>query len=214
MSEPSKDHVRKVLLGKRRQMTSEKARMDSSACIKNLIELLSQSKILDDPHEGVIGLYRPMTDEPVLEDLVAWALKKKKKIAFPRLIRPSMKQGDSNPNGMDFFLGNGTWESGPLGILQPGLDATRVSPQELGWILVPGVGFDRAGHRIGMGKGFYDGYLKLAPRAVRMVVTFSFQLLDQATWKPDPWDERVDLIATESEVFWVKPGRIQRVFAD
>jgi 5-formyltetrahydrofolate cyclo-ligase len=213
--ESSKEKVRRALLAKRKQVASEQVRVDSEKCIKNLIELISVSKTLDSRQEGdVIALYQPMPGEPMLDVLSTWLSKKKMKMAFPRLKLSSSEQPKKGPYQMDFCLDNGNWERGPLGILQPGPDAALVLPEDLAGILVPGVGFERSGHRIGMGKGFYDGYLKLAPRAVRMVVTFSFQLLQSSWWRSDPWDEQVDLIATESEAFWVKPERIPRVFAD
>ena len=50
-----------------------------------------------------------------------------------------------------------TLKSGYFGIMEP--DGGKVCTREEGFLLVPGVAFDPARHRVGYGKGFYDKYL-------------------------------------------------------
>lgn len=68
-------------------------------------------------------------------------------------------------------------------------------------VIVPLVGFDRSGGRIGYGKGWYDRFLdRLARQGVRPVtigLAFSFQAV--ASVPCDSWDQRLDYVVTEYE---------------
>jgi 5-formyltetrahydrofolate cyclo-ligase len=65
-----------------------------------------------------------------------------------------------------------------LGVRQPGLDEPTALPGELDAIVVPALGVDSRGHRIGYGGGYYDRTLpRFAPPAATVAVAFDFQLL-------------------------------------
>ena len=58
-------------------------------------------------------------------------------------------------------------------------------------ILVPGVAFDRAGNRLGRGKGYYDKVLKQT-RAHKAGIAFDFQMVEQVP--VEPHDVRMDSV--------------------
>ncbi|BBD07311.1 5-formyltetrahydrofolate cyclo-ligase [Desulfovibrio ferrophilus] len=70
-------------------------------------------------------------------------------------------------------------------------------------ILIPGVGFDRQGFRLGFGAGFYDRFLsaKQAPNAVLIGLAYGFQV--QQNLPHDTWDVPVHAIITENETIWI-----------
>lgn len=70
---------------------------------------------------------------------------------------------------------------------------------ELDVVVVPGRGFDREGHRLGRGRGFYDRFLARGEcRALRLAVAYGCQVL--AELPHGPHDVPVEVLVTEAEV--------------
>lgn len=70
-----------------------------------------------------------------------------------------------------------------------------VEPQ---WILVPGVGFDLSGARLGRGKGFYDRYLEKRADC-KIGLAWSEQIVEKVP--TEKHDSHMDFIITE-EFCW------------
>jgi len=88
-------------------------------------------------------------------------------------------------------------QRGPLGILEPPPDATEIIPDIL---LVPLAAFDRSGHRIGYGAGYYDRTLAQL-RAARTVIALGlgFAAQEIPIVSASAHDARLDLVLTENE---------------
>lgn len=61
-------------------------------------------------------------------------------------------------------------------------------------IVVPGMAFDRQGHRLGRGKGYYDRFLIKYPEVKTIGICFSFQLLEEVP--AEPHDQVIDEVIT------------------
>ncbi len=86
---------------------------------------------------------------------------------------------------------------GYCGIPEPTLSCAVVLPQDIDWVLVPGVAFDTAGRRLGYGGGFYDRLLPLFPsRTARVAGAFDLQLVERVPAAPH--DLAIDTIVTET----------------
>jgi len=84
------------------------------------------------------------------------------------------------------------------GLREPVPDSQKVLlPHTIDVILIPGIAFDRVGHRIGSGGGYYDRFL-VRTEAVRIGLSYSFQIIDRVP--AEPHDVKMDLIITEDEV--------------
>ena len=88
---------------------------------------------------------------------------------------------------------------GAFGIPQPQKGAPAVLPQAVDLCLVPCVAADKAGGRLGHGKGYYDAFLPLLrPGSTAVLCCFSWQLL--ARVPREAHDVRLPLLATEQGV--------------
>ncbi|MFM2151396.1 MAG: hypothetical protein RLZZ187_3702 [Pseudomonadota bacterium] len=88
---------------------------------------------------------------------------------------------------------------GPMGTRQPGEGAEALTPAVL---LVPLLAFDRRGHRLGYGGGYYDRTLAALPGAMAIGVAHAAQELDEVPAGPE--DARLDAIATEAGLIRVE----------
>ena len=73
-----------------------------------------------------------------------------------------------------------------------------VRGEELEVIIVPLLAFDRAGHRLGYGAGYYDRFLSSYPKAFKIGAAFSCQEIRSVP--ADANDVAMDLIVTEQEI--------------
>ncbi len=89
-------------------------------------------------------------------------------------------------------------DSGVWGIREPKVDAAEVAPDIL---LVPLLAFDRHGHRIGYGAGYYDmtiGKLRGMKPIVAVGIAYAAQEIGEVPIGPR--DARLDLVLTEREI--------------
>jgi 5-formyltetrahydrofolate cyclo-ligase len=91
---------------------------------------------------------------------------------------------------------------GYRGIREP-VERTAIDPSQAGAVLVPGVAFDEAGHRLGYGGGFYDAFLaELAPAIPRVGLCFDLQVVGAVPAGEN--DHSVGVIVTERRVIRAK----------
>jgi 5-formyltetrahydrofolate cyclo-ligase len=89
-------------------------------------------------------------------------------------------------------------DRGQWGIREPTPAAAEVEPDIL---LVPLLAFDRAGHRIGYGAGYYDLTItQLRARKAVVAVGLAFAIQEVAAVPATPRDARLDLVLTEREL--------------
>ena len=69
---------------------------------------------------------------------------------------------------------------GPYGILEPPLNQSYLGkPEELDLAIVPGLGFDRGGGRLGHGLGYFDRFLLEVRKAYKIGLAFECQIMDE-----------------------------------
>lgn len=136
-----------------------------------------------------LALYSPIHNEIATSDIFAGACRQGKQVYYPRVVGDSLHfvQIDSPAQLVPGFFG----------VLEPTADLEN-SRQEPDLILVPGVAFDRRGHRLGYGRGFYDRYLaRCTEPVVRVGFSYSFQLCDALP--VGAHDQSLDALVTDTE---------------
>lgn len=77
------------------------------------------------------------------------------------------------------YTGPSDLRTGAFGIMEPAGADYDANAEGLDVAVVPGMAFDRSGHRLGRGKGYYDRFLAALARAPYIIgLCFPFQLVE------------------------------------
>lgn len=95
--------------------------------------------------------------------------------------------------------------SNRFGIPEPEIPpAEPREPRDMDVILLPLLAFDRHGHRLGTGGGWYDttlAFLRDSPRpAAPLLVGIGYAFQEVGAIPAETWDVRLDYIATDAEL--------------
>lgn len=126
---------------------------------------------------GTMLLYYPLPDEVDVRPLIREASERGK-----RVLLPVVKGEDLE---LRLYEGEDSLRKGAFGIMEPtGETFAEENYDEIQLALVPGMAFDKAGHRLGRGKGYYDRLLPKLKKAKLTGVCFHFQLVDEVPAEP------------------------------
>jgi 5-formyltetrahydrofolate cyclo-ligase len=150
-------------------------------------------------------LYAPAFPEEIdTRPLLRLVLRRGKTLVLPRVRR--------RPTGLTLYHVRDLetdLRPGVLGIPEPGPMCPVVMPEEVDWVLVPGVAFNERGMRLGRGAGHYDRLLpKLRPEVPRWAIAFEDQCLD--TLPAEPHDQPLDGILTPDRAILGERWRSRR----
>jgi 5-formyltetrahydrofolate cyclo-ligase len=141
---------------------------------------------------GVVAFYHPLRDE-ISPAAIRAGLGPGQRAVFPWF---------ADRDAQFLWREGPAIEPGPWGVLQPPPGAAALAPDI---VLVPIVLADRAGTRIGHGKGHYDrafAHLRASGAGPARTIGLAWESQISETPIPaDPWDVRLDAIATPKE--WI-----------
>ncbi len=130
---------------------------------------------------STVLLYYPLPDEVNVTPLIAEGRAEGKTILLPVVVGDDL--------AIRVYEGEQSLVTGAFGIKEPtGREYTDYASIDL--VMVPGLAFNRDGHRLGRGKGYYDRLLPRLPNAHRIGVCFPFQLVDRVP--SETHDQSVD----------------------
>ena len=159
-----KKELRRTIREHKRAMTEEEIVQRS----EKLGKLFVQSEAYKNA-KTIYG-YLPYNQEVRTVPMLEQALKDGKKVAVPKVYGDEMKF---------LYLDDLSKVSkGYAGIPEPIADEP-VADDETALVLMPGLAFDPAGHRIGYGGGFYDKFLAAEPNHPTLALCYEFQMLPE-----------------------------------
>lgn len=131
--------------------------------------------------------YVSLPDEVQTRPLIMQMLEAGKRVMVPTVRGEDLVLSQLRDPGRDLAPGS-------FGVLEPKPAALRPVPvEELDLVLVPGLAFDRRGHRLGRGRGYFDRLLARLPDTASTIgVCFDFQLFDRLP--TDPHDQAVGVV--------------------
>lgn len=88
----------------------------------------------------------------------------------------------------------------PQGLDECGIPASDGAPVVPDVVLVPCVGYTRAGYRLGYGGGYFDRYMAAHPHVTAVGVAWSGAEIDAESFGVQPHDQPLMLVVTEQGV--------------
>ena len=153
------------------------------------LNLLSLDEYAD---ADCIALYAPAHNETDTELLLSAAFQAGKRVLYPAVCGHQMV--------FRRIERIEELQKGSFGILEPCPTGVDHQANEADLIVVPGVAFDLAGHRIGYGKGFYDRFLHHPDCSAHLVgLCHDFQLTEELI-PADAHDIPMEIIVSDKRI--------------
>jgi 5-formyltetrahydrofolate cyclo-ligase len=186
-----KESLRKKLRAQRRSLSDSEHRHHSLAAAKGIMRLRAFS------HGKRVAIYLPFDGEVDTSDVIRAARQRGVQIFLPVI-------GDRRHRRMRFFPLTAKTTPGTFGISVPHRRSNPVSPRWLDLIVIPLVGVDGGGGRLGMGGGYYDRALAFRRRRSvwkgPLLAGLGFDCQRTSLKFADMWDIQLDCLSTESGV--------------
>lgn len=170
--ELNKQDLRIFIRNEKRRFTQEELR---EASLPIITALLAHPRVVA---AEVVLCYHSLPDEVYTHQACDELVRMGKRVLLPKVVSDTEMTIHEYHDSRDLILGG-------FGILEPStppIDITTL-PQSL-VAIIPGMAFDRACHRLGRGKGYYDRLLSQLPYIYKIGVAFPFQLLDDIPCEP------------------------------
>lgn len=182
-----KEFLRKKLINKRKKLSKLEV-VNKSLLIEKKLFNLDEFK-----DSNNILFYVSYNNEVNTHEMIKKCLSMKKNIIVPisdvinkELILSKIDKWD------DLNIGS-------YNILEPAKkNEKKINLNDINIIIIPAIGFDIKGNRIGHGYGYYDKLLKKSNKAHNIGLAFDFQIVDLIN--VDKHDVPVDKILTEKRI--------------
>lgn len=166
-----KNTARKRGLTARAALSREERKEKDARITKQVIEKIGDI--------NVIGCYVSMKDEADTHEIITWCLAHNRTVCVPKV--------EGNTLVFHKIQSLDELAEGTFGVMEP-LRDDPISPEQIGFMIVPLSAFDEKNHRTGYGRGYYDSILKRC--AYKAGIGYAEQKCEEI--QCDPWDVRLD----------------------
>lgn len=174
-----KTALRKHMLAARRALNADARALWDRALCGQVLAWQQKNKV------QTLGVYWPLRDEPDLHPAYAELARR-----GVRLLLPVVVQKDAALEFAEWAIGEAMVKDA-MGVAVPA--GLRMAPYPPA-LLVPCLGYNRHGYRLGYGGGFYDRTLARTPRPATVGIAYSCLAAD---FPDDTHDIALDVVLTE-----------------
>lgn len=176
--------LRKKLVEKRKNMDLRFVRFKSEK-IKDLLFELELFK-----NSEKVGLYFSKDNEVCTKEIIEQVIKSSKRVFLPAI--------ENDNIGFREITSIDNLEIGRFNVFEPKKNCPVINPEKLDIVIVPCVGVDEEGNRIGRGKGFYDRFLEKYKISKTVCLAYDFQILKNI--KIESQDRKIDLVISNKGI--------------
>lgn len=179
MEKQEKNEIREQVKLCRQALVKEQETAWNDAILNKVLRLKSIRQAF------CVYCYVSFRHEAGTEKLIESLLEMGKYVAVPKVVGKKLV----------FYAlqGKQDLEPGVMGIPEPKEDCLRISDLHAP-VIVPGIAFDRAGHRVGYGGGYYDRFFEEEPDHERLAIAYPFQIFEAVP--AESHDKGMDLVIT------------------
>lgn len=184
---PHKPITRRTVLLRRDALTEDERARASVTIADSVMQLLAAVE-----PGAIVALYAPKGTEVDTTRIDAFVRARGLRVAYPRIV-----DGDRRLAFHEVTIDE--LVPAKFGLREPAASARAVEPSELAALIVPGLAFDRAGGRVGWGRGFYDATLAAIPAALRIGLAFECQIIERVP--REPHDAPLHYVVSEAAIY-------------
>ena len=184
-----KERLRKRVLAARMGLDRDLVKVSGQAILEQVLGLEAYRRA------KLVHTYVSSKENEVdTRTLIGACLAHGRRVAVPVVMPGTKTLAHALIDGLDQLV------VGPWGLAQPDPATATWLPAEarIDLVVVPGLAFDRRGHRIGWGGGYYDRFLAQV-QAVKIGLCYDALVLDRIPGEPH--DVPVDLVVAETAIY-------------
>ena len=185
-----KNNLRDILRRKKNAMSPAEWLEKSRSICRYLMKILSDNE--------TVLVYTSKEKEVNTEPLIQALFDRKNPVVVPIIIKEDLSLR------LSYIRNFAVLVPSTFGVLEPIGNEIPAAPRDIDTIIIPMLGFDRNGGRIGYGPGYYDRFLEKNPDLHKVGIAFASQEVDKLPLEET--DIRMDAIVTEDGV--IIPDRL------